>query len=154
MLSPAVDHDRPCIRNALLLVVHLLQEIQDAAGVAGHAVVGPGAEMVLPHRPLRVPLENRETKPFRAKSRSIWGTAESSRERACPKSNLSTAPTAPQLPKDGTSQCSSWPGTSITKSHDLLLLSDPNCSFTVPSLFLKRSKCHFHTVFSPFHPFP
>lgn len=71
--SPAVDHDRPCIRNALLLVVHLLQEIQDAAGIAGHAVVGPGAEVVLPHRPLRVPLRATRNPARNPAPKSIYG---------------------------------------------------------------------------------
>lgn len=55
--SPAVNHHRPRVRDALLLMVDLLQEVQHAPGVTGHSVVRPGPKVVLPDRSLRIPLE-------------------------------------------------------------------------------------------------
>ena len=46
---PAVDDDRPGVRHRQLLVVDVLQEAEHAAGVGGHAVVGPRREVVLAH---------------------------------------------------------------------------------------------------------
>lgn len=54
---PAVHGDGPGIQDALLLQVDLLQEVQDTTGVCGHAVVGPGSEVVLPDRALCVALK-------------------------------------------------------------------------------------------------
>lgn len=53
---PAVDHDWAGVRDALLLVVNLFQEVQHPARIAGDAVVRPGPEVVLPHGPLGVAL--------------------------------------------------------------------------------------------------
>lgn len=60
-LLPAVHSDRPGIQDALLLQVHLLQEVQDTTRVCGHAMVRPGPEVVLPDRALCVALKPHRT---------------------------------------------------------------------------------------------
>lgn len=55
--SPAVNYHGPCVHNALLLMVDLLQEVQHAPRVTGHSVVRPGPKVVLPHGSLCIPLE-------------------------------------------------------------------------------------------------
>lgn len=55
--SPAVNHHWARIHDALLLVVHLLQEVQHTPGITGHAVVRPGPKVVLPDGSLCIALE-------------------------------------------------------------------------------------------------
>lgn len=56
---PAVDHNWSCIRNAFLLMVHLLEKVQYTTRITWDSMIRPSSEMILPDCSLCVPLEGR-----------------------------------------------------------------------------------------------